>query len=834
MKKSELYRQDWFIALIIGLVFSIAMLTRSGFLERAELIAYDLGVKATHRLPGAAEQIVIVAIDDQTIKDIGRWPLPRNALADVLERLAKAEARAVGLLVDLTEPQIDPGLTSLREIRDKLENLEARAPLGDVRALLDQAAKELDTDGSLAQALAKTPRLHLPLAVPTDGTAAAAPDYIQGYRLSRVIAASDHADQPPRVARVTPALEAFVRHAAAMGHQTFRFDSDRGVRTLQAALEHDGHYYAAMPLLLAASSMNLDVRHMELELGKGITLGKLFVPVDRDARTYTGFYLPPPGAAHPFSVYSLRDVRNDKLAPALFTNKIVLIGLTADSLGAKFLTPLTNNASMSEPELTAHMAAAILNQDFYTVPPWSGWAETGMVLALMLYLMFVLPRINSKIAALITLLLLVGLLVAAQFLMVSEKLWLRTVAPAMLLFAGHLALVGKRFLLGERDRLAAQTDSAHNNRLLGLAFQAQGQLDMAMDKFRKLSVDESVLELIYSVARDFERKRQFHKAAAAYDHILSHDSGFRDSAERKKRATQADQSGMLGTVVLDGTEKPTLGRYLVEKEIGRGAMGAVYLGRDPKINRLVAIKTLSLSNDFDAKDLASIRERFFREAETAGRLHHPNIVTIYDVGEEHDLAYIAMEYLEGKDLSTYLEPDKPLPFDWVLDVAIKVADALTYAHDHDVVHRDIKPHNIIYHEATRGVKVTDFGIARISAASHTKTGIVLGTPSYMSPEQISGKRVDGRSDLFSFGAMLYEMITGQTPFPGDSLATLTYQITNGPTPDIRKLRADTPPALVGIIKRLLQKPVGKRYQSAEELREDLEECRDTLPATVKA
>jgi serine/threonine-protein kinase len=234
---------------------------------------------------------------------------------------------------------------------------------------------------------------------------------------------------------------------------------------------------------------------------------------------------------------------------------------------------------------------------------------------------------------------------------------------------------------------------------------------------------------------------------------------------------------------------------------------------------------MALSPEMGAKDLGNVRERFFREAETAGRLHHPNIVTIYDVGEEHDLAYIAMEYLEGKELSTYVDPKKPLAFDFILDVAIKVMDALTYAHRHDVVHRDIKPHNIFYHEASGGVKVMDFGIARINAANRTKTGLVLGTPAYMSPEQISGKRVDGRSDLFSFGCMLFELVTGDTPFNGDTFAALTHQIINAPTPDIRKFRPETPPRLAAIVKRLLQKQVSKRYQSGDEVQEMLEQCR---------
>ena len=176
-------------------------------------------------------------------------------------------------------------------------------------------------------------------------------------------------------------------------------------------------------------------------------------------------------------------------------------------------------------------------------------------------------------------------------------------------------------------------------------------------------------------------------------------------------------------------------------------MGVVYLGKDPKIGRVVAIKTMALSQEFEGDELTDARERFFREAETAGRLQHQNIVTIFDAGEEHDLAYIAMEFLKGKDLADVTKDGHLLPVSRVLSIVARVAEALAYAHSQNVVHRDIKPANIMYDPDTDTVKVTDFGIARITDSSKTKTGMVLGTPSFMSPEQIAGKKVDGRSDL---------------------------------------------------------------------------------------
>ncbi len=266
-----------------------------------------------------------------------------------------------------------------------------------------------------------------------------------------------------------------------------------------------------------------------------------------------------------------------------------------------------------------------------------------------------------------------------------------------------------------------------------------------------------------------------------------------------------------------GVEKPMLGRYEVEKELGKGAMGVVYLGKDPKIGRVVAIKTMALSQEFEADELKDVKERFFREAETAGRLTHPNIVTIFDAGEEHDLAYIAMEFLKGKDLTPYIKPGTLLPLDKVLSIVARVADALAYAHKNNVVHRDVKPANIMCDLEGDSVKVTDFGIARITDSSKTKTGMVLGTPSYMSPEQLAGKRIEGRSDLFSLGVTLYQLSCGKLPFAGESMAQLMFKIANEPPVDILTYNPSLPPAVVDVINKALAKQVDERFQTGDEM-----------------
>jgi serine/threonine protein kinase len=225
--------------------------------------------------------------------------------------------------------------------------------------------------------------------------------------------------------------------------------------------------------------------------------------------------------------------------------------------------------------------------------------------------------------------------------------------------------------------------------------------------------------------------------------------------------------------------------------------------------------------------LKEAKERFFREAETAGRLTHPNIVTIYDAGEEHDLCYIAMEFLKGKDLAPFTKQPNLLPTEKALSIVERVADALGYAHSMGIVHRDIKPANIMYEAESDTAKVTDFGIARITDSSRTKTGMVLGTPSYMSPEQLAGKRIDGRSDLFSLGVMLYQMLSGRLPFEGESMTQLMFAIANSPHPPIRQFNAALPEWIDAVIDRALAKDFDKRYQTGAEFAEAIRQARKT-------
>ncbi|MGO9426268.1 MAG: serine/threonine-protein kinase [Steroidobacteraceae bacterium] len=385
-------------------------------------------------------------------------------------------------------------------------------------------------------------------------------------------------------------------------------------------------------------------------------------------------------------------------------------------------------------------------------------------------------------------------------------------------------------------------------------------------KGRKAS--STVLGDLYSLGTQLEQRGRSVQATAVYRHLARIDNTYRDVALRLRRlmdaehikskaATPAAARAAAGTpaprpaasptasaraaaapvaaakpgaaaAAGDGNDTQRLGRYQLEREIGRGAMGVVYLGRDTAINRLVAIKAIPLASEFSDSELAEARTRFFREAETAGRLNHPNIVTIYDVGEERGLAYIAMEYLKGRHLSEYATSSTLMEPRKVLDLMARTAQALGFAHKQQVVHRDIKPANIMYDPSTDVLKITDFGIARLTGAGSTRTGIVLGTPSFMSPEQLEGRTVTGHSDLFSLGVSLFQLLTGQLPFVADSMTALMQQIAEAPHPPLRAFRPDLPACVENVIDRALAKNPDARFDSGAQMAAALEDCRSRI------
>src|SRR5438477_10478153 len=272
------------------------------------------------------------------------------------------------------------------------------------------------------------------------------------------------------------------------------------------------------------------------------------------------------------------------------------------------------------------------------------------------------------------------------------------------------------------------------------------------------------------------------------------------------------------------------GRYEIVGELGRGAMGVVYKAVDPVIGRTVAVKTIRLSEEGTGLSRPELLTRFQTEARAAGLLTHPNIVVVFDAGEEDGLYYITMELVEGKSLQAMLDAGHSFPLPRVLRIMEQTCSALQYAHERNVVHRDIKPANIML-TGDDTVKITDFGTAKIlQFGTVQQTAHVMGTPSYMSPEQVKGRAVDGRSDIFSLGVMLYEMITGEKPFPGQSITTVIYKLVNEEPVPPRQIDPSIHPGISAVVMRALEQEPEQRYQNCREMLEDLRKYRTLTPA----
>lgn len=809
----------------------------TGALGGIENRFYDHASLQTQR--AASPQVAVLAIDDQSIANIGRWPWPRDVHAKVIDQLTQGGAKTIAHTTLFFEPQVDRGLQPLTHI----QSLIAQAPAGDplafrLKPVVEAAIHDLDTDATLVASVQRSGRVVLPLVfdlgVPLGRPDQALPDFVRQHA-----APLDASTQFLGTTHVSLPFEAIGRAARGVGHLNQLPDAGDGtVRADVLLVDHDGLGIPSLALQTAAQSLNLATSELK-PAGDGLLrLGGITIPIDDHGRVFTQFY-PDKDGKPPFVQDSFFDVYSGKIPASKYAGKIVAIGATAAGVGDRFVTPVS---AVTSPALVlAHTTSSLLSGHFFTVPFWGSAASLGCTLLVALLVAGLLPRVSAGVAAAVTGVCLVALLATESWLISSAHVWVPLVLPSVALVVGYLGLTTKRFLLTEAGKIKSDEESAETNRMMGLAHQGQGQLDMAFDRFRRVPMSEALMDNLANLALDFERKRQFNKAQAVYEHMAAHNANHKDLQSKLKRVKNLSETVMLGgashrggTMLLDGEaiEKPMLGRYQVDKELGKGAMGVVYLGKDPKIGRVVAIKTMALAQEFEGDELEDARQRFFREAETAGRLQHQNIVTIFDAGEDHELAYIAMEFLKGKDLVGHTQPGHLLPQDKVLSILIQVAKALHYAHSLNVVHRDIKPANIMYEPQTSTIKVTDFGIARVTDASRTRTGMVLGTPSFMSPEQIAGKKVDGRSDLYSLGVMAFQLLTGTLPFRAESMAELMFKIANEPAPDIRQFNPAISAALATAIDRALAKNLDVRYATGQDMANALEACVHASPASV--
>ena len=819
-----MWRTDGFLAALVAA--GVALLCAvTGTAQWLEYRVYDTAIRVDTPAPPA--DITLIGIDDASLKALGAWPWSRDVLAKLVDQLAAAGAQSIVLTLPLLEPESASGLAAVRKIREALtRNGDASAVSPELNQLVADTEASLDADTRLAASIQRAGNVFLASRVASMGVLSPLPPYAHRNALPDAAALGT----PVKSAQYPMAALGGV--AAGAGPLWVEPDADGTVRRVPLIARHDNAAMPSLALLVARHSLHLGAGKLQAQSSPpGLHLGGLFVATDDSAALRPRFHAGERGS--PFPVASLAGVLQGKIPAARFKDKIVLVGEMSDALETPWVQP--GGAAMYPVELLAHTLSALRQGQSVQHPVWAAVAPWLAALAALFGVALVLPRLSRTVGWAVAAVLILVLAGAEWGLLRQAGLWVPLVLGVLTLLAGVLALTVLRAVKGAA--VAQSTEAVEADRMMGLALQGQGQLDMAFERFRKLPASPALLENLYHLAQDFERKRDPAKAKMVYKHLLHYHRDFKDAHARYRKvraqlkAPDVPSSApslvpplvprLSGDV---GVAIPMLGRYQIDKEIGKGAMGIVYQGRDPKIGRIVAIKTLALSEEFEGDALVDARTRFFREAETAGRLQHPCIVTIFDAGEEHNLAYIAMELLKGTDLADACRAQHLLPVSTVVSITARVAEALDYAHAHNVVHRDVKPANIMFDPVTDTVKVMDFGIARITDSSKTRTGLVLGTPAFMSPEQLAGKKVDGRSDLDSLGVMLFQLLTGSLPLRGESMTELMHKIASVEAPDVRQLRPELSPALARVVALALQKRPEARYQTGRQLAADLRQA----------
>jgi serine/threonine-protein kinase len=791
------------------------------FIESLEKLIYDIEMRLDMpRNPGESK-VSIVTIDEKSIRNVGQWPWPRHVIAEMLTILKNNGAKLIGIDIVFSEKEQNQALDEVKnfyhEIIEKNHGHNSGKEREWILARLKEIENRLDNDRALFETVRKSGNIILPvlgtfgkydteLVIPPES-------FLNGKTIEKERIAKVESIPVREIIAPFPELS---KSSRGLGHINFSPSELMMGKAHIPFINFRGHLIPSLPLSLAL--YYLDKQPGEaIAHAKALTLNGKSIPTTSDGEILIKFR----GGRQSFPNYSFSDIINVKKVPAVFEGKIVLIGYTANG-GVSVDTPV--DPRMPRVEFIANVIEDFLHGRFLTRPEFMVYVEALILILLGMASAFLHSQLGYLNRAGITVGLFFLVFLTAVISFTVFNVWFKTIYIILTLAAGYGIIMVKDMLFMGRESISK--DAIETNRMLGISLQSQGLLDLAFEKFRKCPLNDEMRDLIYNLGLDYERKRMVNKAVSIYEYIDKGDGGFKDLNERIPRLKKVLGSLPLGAyqgrkeekiAVSDDLEvKPTVGRYEILMELGKGAMGTVYKGRDPKINRLLAIKTIRFSDEFEENQLQEIKERFFREAELAGKLSHPGIVAIYDVGEDYDLTYMAMEFLDGEDLDKYCKKDNLLPLRKILDIIAETADALEYAHNNGVIHRDIKPANIMLLRSGR-VKVTDFGIAKSMSSSKTRSGIILGTPNYMSPEQIMARHIDARSDIFSLGVVFFQLLTGELPFKGENLNSLFYQITQARHSSPRTINQRVIKPCEQIIDKVLAKNPDHRFQKADDL-----------------
>lgn len=741
-------------ALVTVLVISV-FLDRPHSLERLEQFIQD----TMFRLRGeksVSEDIVIVGIDDTSLEKVGDWPWNRDRIATLVNGITAQGAKTVvlDLSFDPDDYQKRAGYT------DSLAAAMSRA--GNVIAGYYYSQSDLPRQGhDLADGLAGSIYMNID----------------NPKKFSRF--------PPTGASAITqPAVE-IADSAANVGFINVMLDHDNKVRWQPLIVGYRGEFFPAASVVAAAHYMGVGRGKIGVRVGQSIMVGGRHVPTDQGGRLFVNFS----GPEKTFKYYSAADILNKMTAPRELEGRLVIVGYTALTATDVFSTPVTRN--LPGAEILATATENIIHGNFLKGISGQFRINLFILIGIGLFCALVLP-------------------------------WVSLINRIAILLLFLIIQVNMNYVLFSAFNIAIKSLYPVLQIVIMLLLVPLIKPPSAYSETRKEEEEEIDYEALLSTSDKIP-----------IGHITEQTpiSGYKAATVARNRTVGGATVPGTGTLGRDGTiplgstataavgvtTMDHFGRYRILGSLGKGAMGMVYKGLDPAIDRPVALKTIRVDQIFEPGEVHELRERLNREAKAAGKLSHPNIVTIYDVGEDGNVQYIAMEFLRGNTLETLLRNGLNWDYKTLSRVVLQVCDALDYAHENGIVHRDIKPANIMVLEGNR-VKVMDFGIARLDkSASMTQTGTALGTPNYISPEQLKGQAVDRRSDIFSLGVVFYELLTNQKPFKGETISALIYSILHTEPAPPSEVNLDVPRIFDKIIAKALVKDPDLRFQKASDM-----------------
>lgn len=751
----------------------------------------------------ASPEIVLVEIDDPSCEALGEWPWSYDILADLVATCNSGSPRLILMNVDLSSRASEDTVGNTRILANQVSWVDKFVLTYDV-ALSEYFQQRMSKPPYLFQ---NSIRTDAELGVLEDGHAL-------------------------NVRRPFLPSEIINQYADGMGFTYIEFDKDRRVRWLPLVANYDGYCYPSGALLSAAMYLGYGPNDIIVNGGHSVMIGRYTVPTDESGRLFINYSK----AGTTFARISAIDLMKERLDLSGLKDKMLIVGVTRSGADAKFKTPVAEQ--MSRPELAANVIENIIHDNYITSLNFSVGINLLVLLGFGVFCSVILPRVTllyRMVILFICLFILINLsfILFNSYNILTKSLYL---GLEILLFMAVSPLVeeskGTSGQMGFFNSLTSKFKKSSLEATTGTPAKSV-PIRQIHENPQESSMQET--EVINAASASPPPDQYPSQSAGDQPETMAMDSTppplasspvpqddfdeappiMEDSGETKAAGVELSSSPLSGSSP-DIEKLSNLGRYQVIEILGKGAMGTVFKGVDPAINRPVALKTIRLDFVADQTEMEELRDRLTREARAAGKLSHPNIVTIYDIGAEKNLHYIAMEYLEGQTLENLIKRRVQFSYKIIANIISQICKAMQYAHDQGIIHRDIKPANIMV-LSDYTVKVMDFGIARVDSSSMTRTGIAMGTPNYIAPELLQGRPVDRRCDIFSLGVVMYELLTGRRPFKAENLTSLIYSIINENPKPPSMINENIPLIFDHITMKALNKNPLERFQKASDL-----------------